>query len=80
MWFAFQMARDASSRKSYNTVHKLRSGFAPALVWKHLLERVPNAKESLPEEFYDEYDQIRDDILQKLEKALTTIRIFEFMG
>ena len=60
--------------KSYNIVHKLRSGFAPALVWKHLLERVPNAKESLPEEFYDEYDQIRDDILQKLEKALTTIR------
>ena len=55
---------------AYNIAHKVRSGFTPELVWNNLLWCIPNPKEVLPEEFYDEYDQMEGDIIGKLRVIL----------
>lgn len=59
---------------AYVKIHKIRSGFGPSLVWSNLLCCVPNPKETLPEEFYDEYDQIELCIKTKLSLVLERIR------
>lgn len=55
---------------AYNQMHKHMSGITEKFVFDNLYNMVGNPKESLPEEFYDEYDTLEINVKNKIAKAL----------